>query len=86
MRYVTWLSRLLGLSMRFSVERLESDVVAAEEILVLTETIEESALRKAAPALPRLRDGHTLDLVLDTDGTRGAAVALDLALLAEHAC
>lgn len=68
-----------------AMQRLEIDVIAAQEVFVGPQTFEEFAFGE--PPLPRagLGRGHAGDIVLDAAAARKAAVAFDLALLTDEA-
>jgi hypothetical protein len=68
-----------------AMQGLEIDVVAAQEVFVCPQTVEEFAFGE--PPLPRagLGRGHAGDIVLDAAAARKAAIAFDLALLANEA-
>lgn len=71
---------------RILVEWLEFNIVLAEQVFILAETIQQLSLGEPAlsPArVKRRRDARSPRP--DAIGTRKLAVALDLALLAEHA-
>lgn len=67
------------------MKRLELDLVLPEKVLVLPEPVQQLPLGKPPPPGAGLRRRDALDLVSDAVCTGKAAVALDLALLAEDA-
>ena len=73
------------LDRQISMKWLEVDIVLAQYVFILEESVEEFALRKPPPPPTRLCCRHAADLLFDAVCTRKVAVTLYFALLTQNA-